>query len=406
MSSTPNAPTSYFLVIPEQYGDTMTNNASCYVKHITEEGIDHLARLSDDEVEGAVLALKEHVDASNAAMHRAIAELDRRAIPDRTRVLTTRQWLRRFCRLTGAEAARTVTTARALDAMPTVAKRADAGEIPIGHLQRLAAVQQRYGDDFALHEPVFADVATYLDASDLRRAIDHWRQQVSLEAEVDAKKQVSRRRLSLGQTFEGMWHLDADLDPESGHIVATVLRAHADPGALDPADNRSHGQRMVDALTDVARFSLDHDEDLGTSAGTKPHITVTVDIRQLVGSGEFLPTIDGALVSTETIRRLACDAGVTRIIMDGESLPLDVGRTVRTVTPAIRKALDARDRGCTWDGCDAPLAWCDAHHVEHWVDGGPTSLANMALLCRRHHTATHEGRRPPPAPRAHPPPDR
>jgi hypothetical protein len=383
----------------------MIRNASCYVKRIAEDGSDYLGSLSDDEVEGAVLALKEHVDASNAAMHRTIAELDRRAIPERARVLTTKQWLRRFCRFTGAEAARSLTTARALDSMPTVAKRAHAGEIPIGHLQRLAAVQQRHHDDFALHEPVFADIATYLDASDLRRAVDHWRQQVSSEAAVDAAKQVSRRRLSIGQTFEGMWHLDADLDPESGHIVATVLRAHADPGLINPGDSRTHGQRMADALTDVARFSLDHDEGLGTSAGTKPHITVTVDIRQLIGSGDVLPNIDGAPVSTEAIRRLTCDAGVTRIVMEGESLPLDVGRTVRTVTPAIRRALDARDRGCTWDGCDAPLAWCDAHHVVHWVDGGSTSLDNMALLCRRHHTATHEGRMSPPVPRAQPPPD-
>ncbi len=375
------------------------------VKHMAADGSDLLARLSDDEVEGAVLALKEHVDASNAALHRAVAELDRRAIPERTRVLTTRQWLRRFCRFTRSEAARTVTTARALAAMPTVAKRADAGEIPIGHLQRLAAVQQRHSEDFTLHEPVFADVATYLDASDLRRAIDHWRQQILAEAGVDAQKQVARRRLSIGQTFEGMWHLDADLDPESGHIVATALRAHADPGMIDPADDRTHGQRMADALTDVARFSLDHDEGLGTSAGAKPHITVTLDIRQLVGDGDLLPEIDGASVSTDTIRRLACDAGVTRIITDGESLPLDVGRTVRTVTPAIRRALDGRDGGCTWDGCDAPLAWCDAHHIVHWADGGRTSLDNMTLLCRRHHTATHEGRRPPPAPRAQPPPE-
>ena len=382
----------------------MKHDRTRLVERFAREGADHLARLSDDEVEGTVLALKEHVDAANAALHRAIAELDRRAIPDRTRILSTKQWLKRFCRLTGAEAARAVSTARALDAIPTIAKRADAGEIPITHLQRLATTHQRNPDAFALHEPVFADAATYLDAFELRRAIDHWRQQVADDASSDAAKLVARRRLSISQTFEGMWHLDADLDPESGHTVATVLRAHADPGAIDPTDTRTHGQRMADALAAVARFSLDHAE-LGSSAGTKPHITATVDIRQLMGDGDRLPEIDGAPLAIETIRRLACDAGITRIVMDGESLPLDVGRSVRTVTPAIRRALDERDGGCVWNGCDAPPAWCDAHHIEHWVDGGPTSLANMALLCRRHHTATHEGRTPPPAPRAQAPPD-
>ena len=382
----------------------MDNDRTRYVELIAREGSDHLARLSDDEVEGAVLALKEHVGAANAALHRAIAELDRRAIPDRTHVLSTKQWLKRFCRLTGAEASHAVSTARALDAMPTIAKRADAGEIPITHLRRLTAARRRHPSEFELHEPVFADAATYLDASELRRAIDHWAQQVAGDASVDSAKLVARRRLSINQTFEGMWHIDADLDPESGHTVATVLRAHADPGTIDPSDTRTHGQRMADALTAVSRFSLDHAE-LGSSAGTKPHITVTVDIRQLTGEHDRLPEIDGAPVTAEAIRRLACDAGITRIVMDGESLPLDVGRSVRTVTPAIRRALDQRDGGCVWTGCDAPPAWCDAHHLEHWVDGGPTSLANMALLCRRHHTTTHAGRTPPPAPRAQTPPD-
>ena len=382
----------------------MKNRRTCYVERILEEGTDHLTRLSDEDVEGAVLALKEHVDAAHAALHRAIAELDRRAIPDRTRVLSTRQWLKRFGRFTGPEASRSIRTARSLDAMPTVAKRADAGEIPITHLHRLASVQRRYPDEFPLHEPVFADAATYLDAHDLRRAIDHWRQQIAGDGEVLASELVARRRLSINQTFEGMWHLDADLDPESGHAVAGVLRAHADPGAIDPSDTRTRAQRMADALADVARFSLDHG-DVASSAGAKPHITVTVDVRQLAGNGDRLPEIDGAPVSRDTIRRLVCDAGITRIVMDGESMPLDVGRTVRTVTPAIRRALDARDSGCVWDGCDAPPAWCDAHHLEHWVDGGPTSLANLVLLCRRHHSATHEGHASPPPPESRRPPD-
>ena len=382
----------------------MEQERARYVERIAARGSDHLTQISDAEVEAAVLALREHVDAANAALHRAIAELDRRAIPDRTRVVSTKQWLKRFCRLTGAEASRSVTTARALDAMPSVAKRADAGEIPIAHLHRLASVRRRHPDEFRMHESVLADAASYLDATDLRRAIDHWRQQVVGDGDRGVAELVSRRRLSINQTFEGMWHLDADLDPESGHAVATVLRAHADPGLLDASDVRTHSQRMADALSAVAKFSLDHGE-LGSSAGAKPHITVTVDISQLAGDGDRHPEIGGAPVSTETIRRLTCDAGITRIVTDGQSQPLDVGRTVRTVTPAIRRALDVRDAGCVWDGCDAPPAWCDAHHLDHWADGGATSLANLILVCRRHHTSIHEGRTSPPAPDAGLPPD-
>jgi hypothetical protein len=72
--------------------------------------------------------------------------------------------------------------------------------------------------------------------------------------------------------------------------------------------------------------------------------------------------------------------------------PLDVGRATRVVTPAQRTALAVRDGGCRFPGCSRPLGWCDAHHLWHWVDGGPTDLTNLVLLCRAHHRAVHEGR--------------
>jgi hypothetical protein len=79
------------------------------------------------------------------------------------------------------------------------------------------------------------------------------------------------------------------------------------------------------------------------------------------------------------------------VITDGASQPLDVGRRTRTIPPAIRTALVVRDRGCAFPGCDRPPSWTDAHHREHWADGGPTSLDNLVLLCRTHHRAVHEG---------------
>jgi HNH endonuclease len=71
--------------------------------------------------------------------------------------------------------------------------------------------------------------------------------------------------------------------------------------------------------------------------------------------------------------------------------PLDVGRATRVIQPAQRTALAVRDGGCVFPGCDRPLAWCEAHHLRHWLHGGPTDLANLALLCRAHHRAVHEG---------------
>jgi hypothetical protein len=79
------------------------------------------------------------------------------------------------------------------------------------------------------------------------------------------------------------------------------------------------------------------------------------------------------------------------ILGGAPSQPLEVGRTSRVVKAAQRTALAVRDGGCVFPGCSRPLAWCEAHHLRHWLHGGPTDLANLALVCRAHHRAVHEG---------------
>jgi len=90
-------------------------------------------------------------------------------------------------------------------------------------------------------------------------------------------------------------------------------------------------------------------------------------------------------------RLQAAMAGLPPTLGGAPGQPLEVGRATRVVAPAQRAALAVRDGGCVFPGCDRPLAWCDAHHLWHWVDGGPTDLANLALLCRAHHRVVHEG---------------
>ena len=101
------------------------------------------------------------------------------------------------------------------------------------------------------------------------------------------------------------------------------------------------------------------------------------------------PARAGTVLSAATVRRMACDAAVIPVILGSQSQPLDVGRQERLVTRAIRTALWLRDAGCTFPGCTTPAQWTDAHHVRHWLHGGPTSLTNLALLCPRHHTHVH-----------------
>jgi hypothetical protein len=193
-----------------------------------------------------------------------------------------------------------------------------------------------------------------------------------------------------------MGELQGTLPPELFHLVSTVIDAKVNPTFLDDGDGRSVPQRRADALGDICAFYADHNNDVVTSGGTKPHITVTVDYETLKGATGCLPEIDGRPVTPETIRRLTCDAEIIPMVLGSDSEPLDVGRKTRTIPAAIRRAIEQRDGGCTWNGCGAPQSWCDAHHIIHWADGGETSADNLRLLCRKHHTATHNGRKPPP----------
>ncbi|MGW9339920.1 HNH endonuclease, partial [Streptomyces albidoflavus] len=93
-------------------------------------------------------------------------------------------------------------------------------------------------------------------------------------------------------------------------------------------------------------------------------------------------------LSIATARRIACDCHLTPIVMD-DGVPLNLGRTSRTVSKKQRRALIARDHGCAFPGCGAPPAHCEGHHIKHWADGGPTDLDNLVLLCRYHHQLLH-----------------
>ena len=193
------------------------------------------------------------------------------------------------------------------------------------------------------------------------------------------------------------------LTPEVGAVVQRALEAAADrlfreaqatPKAERVADEVTTAQRRADALGVLAEAALTSDFDRG-SAGDRYQVVLHLEAPRGVAEGEGLSgTVEvdhGAVdVSAETSRRFSCDASVVPIRHGADGAVLDVGRKTRTVPPSIRRALQARDRSCRFPGCTARR--CDAHHVEHWIDGGATSLDNLVLLCRRHHRAVHEGK--------------
>jgi 5-methylcytosine-specific restriction endonuclease McrA len=148
-------------------------------------------------------------------------------------------------------------------------------------------------------------------------------------------------------------------------------------------------QRQADSLAMLAETALHQGLDPG-APGERYQVVVHVDAPALAEPDQPGQSVleDGARVSAETSRRLACDA--SRVVMrhdDGGNL-LEIGARTRTIPPALRRALHHRDRGCRFPGCGVSNG--QGHHLHHWAHGGPTTLSNLALLCRRHHRAVHE----------------
>jgi Domain of unknown function (DUF222)/HNH endonuclease len=265
----------------------------------------------------------------------------------------------------------------------------DEGRVSLGAVSLLAKARQVDPEAFARAESVLVEAARVHPVGELERVLGHWRHRVESERlELDTVR--DGRRLHASVTFGGMVRIDGDLDPDTGESLLTALRAVLDGEARQSEDDgRSPAQRRADAFGEICRGWLDGARR-PSIAGDKPHVTVTVDVKELVGGGTGELEHAGPIAAA-ALRRLACDASVIRVVMAGRSQPLDVGRRTPVVPPALRPALIVRDAGCRFPGCERRHSWCDAHHVVHWADGGPTAISNLMLLCRRHHRAIHEG---------------
>ncbi len=186
-----------------------------------------------------------------------------------------------------------------------------------------------------------------------------------------------------------MGRVDGDLTGLAHETLTTALDALIpSPG---PGETRTAPQRRHDALEDLARYYLEHQNET-TTGGEKPHVNVISDLAALQGvAGGSHQTENGDVLTVAQIRAVACDSSVTRIVLDPESEIIDIGRRTRVIPAALRRAVTLRDHHCTWKGgCDRPARWCDIHHDQHWANGGTTSLHNCRLLCRYHHTLTHQ----------------
>ena len=190
--------------------------------------------------------------------------------------------------------------------------------------------------------------------------------------------------------------LEAHLDNEETEIVDVAI--HAAIERLGLSKDIPIAERRAIALVSIMRYFLEHVDDPSMTRVGRPHVLAVVDADVLAAvSGGAARLQSGAIIDGATARRLACDAGISRVIMRGKSEVLDVGRATREPTVAMAKAVIARDQHCTEDGCHAPPWACEIHHHDHWGRGGHTGIGNLRLICwyhhKREHAATAERRR-------------
>jgi hypothetical protein len=358
-----------------------------------------LASVLDRQLEDDVVEIRRALDVLEGQFLRRVAEVDRRRIFQVDGLLSTVSWLAENCRMASSTAAEKVKVAGALEAMPLTAGALDSGDLSYSQARVLVTASQAYPDQYSEQESTLVGLADGRTVADLRTTVDYWRQSLDWQAAVeDAEAARKLRRLHVSKVIGGMVRIEGRLDQESGEVVMTALEAVTTPSARsagragkeDGEEVPSADQRRADGLTEICRQWLDRGQ--ADVAGERPHVSLVVDLDTLERRiGKVCELDQSGTVNSELARRFVCDAGIARVVVDGPSEPLDVGRRTRTIPPSIRRALIVRDRHCQFPACDRPAAWCDGHHLRHWIDGGETKLANLILLCRRHHRLVHEG---------------
>jgi hypothetical protein len=368
------------------------------------EALDALAGERIDGLFGAALLERLHplLIASNrlaAEVARTVRQCEVAGASEHDGKPSMASWLRGHQRMSTGAANALVRNGRALEQLPVLAAAASAGAVspeavgavaPVASAENLARAEEQ-GVDVAAVDEALTRVAASRPHAELRQVVGHYI--ARLDPDGTEPDPTEQRSLVTSWDGNGMVTGRFVLDAIGGEKVLAAIESILQ--ASRPAgDLRTRAQRSADALVQLADIAL-ASRSLPMLRGHKPHVVVTIDLDDLMdtssagaGAGR---TGFGGVVSAARARWLACDGNVTRIVIGPEGQPLDLGRTHRVVPPHLRRAVEVRDRSCVFAGCDAPSHWCDVHHLVHWIDDGPTSLDNSALLCERHHTKVHHG---------------
>ena len=357
----------------------------------TPEPIAQLERLGDEIAE-----LAAHLQAASARLLDLIRDFDARGGWNNG-FRTCAEWLSWRVGLDPGAAREKVRVARALGGLPLLAGALARGELSYAKVRALTRVATPETEARLL------TVGCSGTAAHVEQIVRAWRRMDRKTEAREAARQHERRMLRVYRDDDGSVVLRGRLAPEVGTLLQRALeaarealyqRSRRDPAADPPGDPAgdapTRAQQQADALALLAETALQHTLDPG-APGDRYQVVVHVDAPVLADPtqpGESALE-GGGCVSPETSRRLACDA--SRVVMqhDEAGRVVEVGARTRTIPPAIRRALHHRDAGCRFPGCT--VARGEGHHLRHWADGGPTTLSNLALLCRRHHRVVHEG---------------
>ena len=333
---------------------------------------------------------------------------------------TTRGWLTDTHRLSPAEAGGLVKQAARLQRFPLLREATLDGGVRPQQASAITRVLDTLPDDFSHAQVAAAEVEMVVQAAtfhsvELGRLGRHLLDCIATEVGEAAEAQRLERELEMarkgrGLTFtddgHGSTHIKGYLptaDAELLRVQVEAIARHRHRSALEVRDPLAPivtpTQHRADALVELARLAALH-QDAPAHGGDRPRISVVIDYDSLLSDCVGAGLVErGVGITAEQLRLLACDADILPAVLDGEGVPLDVGRTKRLVPPDLRVALVQRDRGCVFPGCDRPPTHGDAHHIVPWVAGGETSLANCVLVCRHHHNLVEPHPNAPPGSR-------
>ena len=292
---------------------------------------------------------------------------------------TAIDWIRFNCNMASGAAANSVAVGELMPRLPESSQALTEGEIGFAHLTTMARTADALDERF--DEVPLLQKARENSPGKFYRICEHYRHAADPKRyAAEQAEQVENRYLKLSTWQDGSLMISGSLDPVGGAVFLSAVKPLARTMGAD--DDRSRERRQADALVELA-----------SGGGSQAQIQVTSSVETLLGlAGAPAAEMEFSLpVSSKTIERLACDSSIARVLLDSESVVIDVGRSKRVVSEPGRRALQARDSHCRWPGCDRPASWSAAHHVVHWIHGGTTDLDNLILLCHRHHWMVHEG---------------